>query len=184
MSGFYDGRNTFYLGAVDEDLEANFIIPFHRAISEQSDRARGRAVIDIFVNSHGGLAHVAFHIVEMMELAKAEGIIVRTAVTSIAYSAGSIIAVAGTPGARYIAKPAQHLVHYGSAPSYDTSPQQAARNHNSKQEFFKTILNHYKKYCDIPDLEQNLVTDDWYIPSAKAKKWGMADEYLDKFVVI
>lgn len=184
MSGYHDGSNTFYLGEVDWDMEGDMIVPLHRAISEQSKLAHGLGRIDMFINSYGGLAHVAFHIVEMMELAKAEGIIVRTVVTSNAYSAGSIIAVAGTPGFRYIAKNAQHLVHYGSTGSRNKSPEQATRNHKATHDFFKQISDHYKHYCDIPDLEEYLKTDDWFINSAKAKKWKMADNFLDKFVVV
>lgn len=180
MAGYHDGRNVFYLGSFDEQMEAEIPIAFHNAIQFQSQMRQ--AHIDIIINSYGGLAHLAYTIVEQMEMAKSQGIVVRTLVTNTAGSAGSIVAVAGTEGYRYIAKTANHIVHYGSTGSEIHSPEQAIRNHNANTDFFKTTLNHYKKYCDIPDLEKNLVTDDWYITAAQAKKWKMADHFLDKFI--
>lgn len=183
MAGYHDGRNTFYIGEFDGDMEANLIIPLTLAVKNQAAIKDGH--LDLFVNSYGGNAAIAFHIVELIELAKRNDVVVRTMVTSAAYSAGSIIAVAGTPGERYIARDAQHLAHYGSSPSgADETPVQAQRKHDATQTFFKQVASHYKKYCNIPELEENLLEDDWYISSREAIKWKMADKYLDKYKML
>lgn len=183
MAGYHDGKNTFYIGEFDGAMEASLIIPLTLAVKQQSNLTDGR--IDMFVNSYGGNAAVAFHLVELMEMAKREDVVVRTMVTSAAYSAGSIIAVAGTPGERYIARDALHLAHYGYSPGgEDATPLQAMRNHDATQMFFKQVKKHYEKYCDIPNLEENLLADDWYITAAQAKRWKMADQYLDKYVML
>lgn len=183
MAGYHDGENVFYVGEFDADMEANMIMPLTMAIRNQSELNNGR--IDLYINSYGGSATIAFHIVELMELAKRNDITVRTMVTSAAYSAGSIIAVAGSPGHRYISRDAQHLAHYGfSANSGNSTPLQAERNHNATQIFFKQVVGHYKKYCDIPNLEENLLEDDWYISAMQARRWGMADKFLDKFQML
>lgn len=183
MAGYHDGRNTFYIGEFDGAMEEALVIPLALAVKQQANLKDGR--LDMFINSYGGNANIAFHVVELMEMAKREGVVVRTMVTSAAFSAGSIIAVAGTPGERYIAREAQHLAHYGFASGgEDTTPLQAARNHVRKQTFFKQVFNHYQKYCDIPNLEENLMEDDWYITAVQAKRWKMADQYLDKYQML
>lgn len=183
MSAYHDGRNTFYIGEFDGDMEANIIMPLTAAVKQQAELRDGR--IDMFVNSYGGNAHVAQHVVELMEIAKREDVVVRTMVTGAAYSAGSMIAVAGTPGERYIAKDAMHLAHYGAIPSDDnTTPLQAQRNHAAAQMFFKQMVAHYEKYCCIPNLREQLLDDDWYITSSQAKRWGMADKFLDKYKML
>lgn len=182
MASFHDNRNTFYVGDFDAQTEEMLGLPLILAAKQQAGLAGGH--IDMFVNSYGGNAHVAFHIVEAMEMAKSAGVVVRTMVTSAAYSAGSIVAVAGTPGYRYIAKSAKHLAHYGfTEMGKNSTPREAQRNHGYEQEHFKQVLNHYKKYCDMPDLEHNLLEDAWYIKASDAKKWGMADQYLDRFLI-
>lgn len=159
------------------------MIPLSLAVKQQANLKDGR--IDLFVNSYGGNATIAFHVVELIEMAKREGVVVRTMVTSAAYSAGSIIAVTGTPGERYISRDAQHLAHYGFSPrGEDATPLQATRNHSATQVFFKQVVGHYKKYCDIPNLEENLMEDDWYITSAQAKRWKMADQFMDKYKML
>lgn len=181
MTGFHLGAHSVYLGDVDEDLEKEFLPAFHQIIEQQAEGGGGH--INIYINSHGGLANVAFHIVAMMEFAKKNNIIVRTIVTDSAYSAGSIIAVAGTPGERYIAKDARHVVHYGSSGSHDSTPMQAERNYGFRKRFFKQVLDSYKKYCHIPDLEEHIKDDDWYIDGRSAIKWGMADKDISKLVL-
>lgn len=181
MSGYYDDKNTFYIGEFDEGLE-EILLKFNTATIKQSKIANGR--INMLINSYGGNAAIAFHLVEAMEMAKRAGIEVRTVVTSAAYSAGSIVAVAGSIGQRYIAKDALHLVHYGY---YDdggnTTPTQNSRSRSVAEIFFKQIANHYSKYCNIPDLEHHMSDDNWYINASSAKKWNMADHYIDKYKI-
>lgn len=183
MSGYHDGRNTFYVGEFDGGMEENLIIPLTLAVKQQANLVDGR--LDLFINSYGGNAHLCDHVVELIEMAKREGVVVRTIVTGAAFSAGSVVAVAGTKGERYIAKGAQHLAHYGSANSgEDTTPLQAKRNHAAKQVFFKQMVAHYNKYCDIPNLVDNLLEDDWYISANEAKRWKMADHFIDKYQML
>lgn len=177
----YEG-NTFFINDVDDSLETDMIVPLIKEIENQSKRSNGR--IDIWVNSFGGYAHLAFQIVSLMELAKRNDIVVRTMVNSVAYSAGSIIAIAGTPGERYIDKDAEHLLHLGYTGSGESTVQQLERNYAQKNGHFKHILNHYNKYADVPDLETHLSDDSFFVNSAKCIKYKLADKYLEKFVIL
>lgn len=183
MAGYHDGRNTFYIGEFDGQMEESLSVPFTLAVKQQANLMDGR--LDLFINSYGGNAHLLMHMIELVEMAKREGVVVRTMVTGAAYSAGSMLAVAGTVGERYIARDAMHLAHYGNTGADgDETPLQARRRHDANQLMFKQVVRHYEKHCDIPDLEENLVDDNWFITAAQAKRWRMADKYLDKFQML
>jgi ATP-dependent protease ClpP protease subunit len=181
--GYYHFDNVFYITEFDKDMTDYLVIPFTRAIKEQVDKAhRETAYIDMYVNSYGGETHLAFHLVSMMEVAKAAGVIVRTIVTDTVMSSGSIVSVAGSKGHRYVAKDGSLLVHYGYIPVAEvTTPLQAQRNRVYHETHFDHILRHYNTYCDIPDLVDKMQDDNYYITGAQAKRWGMADHFLDKF---
>lgn len=174
----YEG-NTFFISDVDDNLEMSIVIPLMKEIEAQSKLREGR--IDIWVNSFGGYAHLAFQIISLMELAKRNDIVVRTVVNSIAYSAGSIIACAGSPGERYIDRDAEHLLHLGFTGSGESTVQQLERNYAQKSGHFRHILNHYNKYAEVPHLEEALKDDSFYVNAAKSIKYKLADKYFDKF---
>lgn len=177
----YEG-NTFFINDVDDNLEMSIVIPMIKEIENQSRLKNG--YIDIWVNTHGGYAHLAFQVVSFMELAKRNDIIVRTMINSIAYSAGSIIACAGSPGHRYIERDAEHLLHLGTTGSGESTVQQLERNHAQKSGHFKRIFNHYNKYANVPNLEDSLSDDSYFVNAAKCIKFGLADKYMDKFPIL
>jgi ATP-dependent protease ClpP protease subunit len=177
----YEDENVFFLTDFDDNMERDIVIPLTRQIQKQRRFMDGR--IDLYINSFGGYAHLVFQLISLVEIAKREGIVVRTIVPDVAYSAGSILAIAGTPGERYIERSAEHLIHYGMTGSVETTPEQATRNFAQKQTHFKKILAHYKKYTNIPadELTALMNDDNAFIPAQKCIKWGIADNYMEKF---
>lgn len=180
MSG-YSEDNIFVIGDVDDDLE-RMTIPFSKAIAEQSKLKDG--FIDVWVNSYGGYIHTIQHFIELIELAKREGIIVRTIVPGVAMSCGSLIAVTGTPGERYVAKHAEHLLHYGSVGSINETPVQVERSRKYADRNFKWIVNHYKKYTSVPDIEEKIADDAFFVPAKDCLKWKIADKYTDRLTIL
>lgn len=177
----FEDENVFFLTDFDDNMERDVVIPLTRQIQKQKRLKDGR--IDLYINSFGGYKHLVFQLISLVEIAKREGIKVRTIVPDIAYSAGSILAVTGSPGERYIEKTGEHLIHYGMTGSVETTPEQANRNFVQKQQSFRSILNHYKKYTDFPagEIERLMNDDSGYIPASKCIKWGLADKYMEKF---
>lgn len=173
--------NTFFIGDFDDSLEMDIIVPLTKEIKYQSKKADGQ--IDLWINSFGGYSHLVMHLIELVEIAKRDGIKVRTIVPNAAFSAGSMLAVTGSPGERYISKHADHLVHYGTIASFETTPEQIKRYQKWKERQFKYSITHYKKYCDIPNLEQGIQDDGWFIPAADCIRNKMADRYMDKLVL-
>lgn len=177
MPGIYED-NIFYVNEFDEAMENQIIIPLAAEIEKQAELKKGR--IDLHVNSVGGYLYSMNHMVELIELAKRNDVIVRTIVPYMAYSCGSMVAIAGTPGYRYIGRRAEHLVHYGQQMSFETTEEQIDRFTAHKKRVFKQNFDHYQKYCDIPGLSDKMLDDGYFVPAAKAIKYGMADKYLDK----
>ena len=178
----WNDGNVFFLADFDDNMEGAVILPLIRQIQHQ--RTLRDAKIDLHINSHGGYAHLVFQLISLVEMAKRDGIIVRTIVPDTAYSAGSILAITGTPGERYIERTASHLIHYGTAGlSNETTPEQVERVYGAKSKHFAKIKKHYQSYTDIPSEEiDRLMNDDAaFIPANKAIQWGLADKYTDKF---
>jgi ATP-dependent protease ClpP protease subunit len=173
--------NVFFIGDFDDSLEQGVIVPLTQEIKKQSELKDGR--IDLYINSCGGYLHLVNHMTELVELAKSNGVVVRTIVPDIAFSAGSMLAITGTVGERYIGRRAEHLIHYGQIMSFETTEQQIDRFTAHKKRIFKGNLDHYKKYCNVPNLDQQLLDDGFFVTAKDAIKWGMADKYMEKLEI-
>lgn len=175
----HDG-NVFFLGDFDDSAEDEITVPLIREIEEQSKLRDGR--IDLWINSFGGYAHVVYALTELVEMAKREDIVVRTIVPNIAFSAGSMLAIAGTPGERYIARNGTHLIHYGTTiGTAESTPQQIDRWSAFKKRDFENTLKHYRRYANEKcPLDAEMLDDGWSIPANKCIVYGLADKYMDK----
>lgn len=180
MPGQYE-ENVFSINDFDDALEQQVIVPLTREIGKQAALKKGR--IDLYINSCGGYLHLVNHMIELVEIAKREGVVVRTIVPDIAYSAGSMLAITGTLGERYVGRRAEHLVHYGQIMSFETTEEQVDRFTAHKKRMFKGNFDHYEKYCNIPDLSSKMLDDGYFVPAAKAIKFGMADKYMERLEI-
>lgn len=180
MPGNYED-NVFFIGDFDDSLEQNLIVPLTQEIQKQAQLKKGR--IDLYINSCGGYLHLVNHMTELVELAKREGVLVRTIVPDIAYSAGSMLAITGTPGYRYVGRRAEHLVHYGQIMSFETTEEQVDRFTAHKKRMFKGNFEHYQNYADIPNLSQKMLDDGYFVPANLAIKYKMADKYMEKMEI-
>lgn len=181
MAGSYE-ENRFFVGDFDDALETGIVIPLAQEIEKQSKiREGGR--IDLYINSVGGYVHLMNHLVELVEAAKREGVVVRTIVPDMAFSAGSGLAITGTPGERYIGRRAEHLIHYGQIMSFETTPEQIKRFTAWKERKLRANLEHYNKYSNVPNLEKHILDDGFFVKASDCIRWGLADKYMDKFTV-
>ncbi len=170
--------NVFYLAEFDDQMEQEIVLPLTQEIQKQSRYRDGQ--IDLHITSPGGYASLCDHLIELVEWAKSKGVVVRTLVPSMAFSAGSMVAVAGTPGHRYMGPHAEHLIHYGILGSMESTPKQIERWAEYKHRQFKISLEHYEKHCQVDNLDMEMLDDGFFVPAKKAIKWKMADKLLDK----
>lgn len=171
----YDG-NVFFIGDFDEAMEDEIIVPLTREIQRQ--RLEADPHIDLYINSVGGNLYLLQHLVELVEQAKQSDVMVRTMVMSMAFSAGSLLAITGDQ--RYIARSAEHMIHYGSGGYASASPKQIQVHGDRLHREFKWGYNHYKKYANIPKLKNKMANDNYYITADKCIEWGLADFYMDE----
>lgn len=172
--------NVFILNDFDDSMESNLVLDLTLEVEKQATKIDGH--IDLWVNSFGGYTHLVNHMIQLLEIAKRNGVTVRTMVPAIAFSAGSMIAIAGSPGERYIARDAEHLIHYGrTMGTQEETPKQVERWSAYKDRDFKRLFAHYQKHANVPNLDTEMMDDGFFIPAAKCLKFGLADKYLDKF---
>lgn len=172
--------HIFILNDFDDSMESSVVLPLTLEIQKQSQLKNGQ--IDLYINSFGGYAHLVSHMIELVELAKRNDVVVRTIVPSVAFSAGSMLAVAGTPGERYIARDGEHLIHYGrTMGTAEETPKQIERYAAWKARGFKSSIAHYEKYSKVPNLDIEMMDDGYFVPANKCIKFGLADKYMDKF---
>lgn len=179
MSSLFSEGTDFVIFDFDDSLERE--VPLELIKTIQRVRNQKNPVITLWINSFGGYRHLVFQLISLVEIAKREGIIVRTVITDNAYSAGSILAVSGTEGERYMERTSEHLIHYGLTGSSETTPEQVERNYIQKKEGFDKIKRHYLKYTKIDptELDRLMSDDNAFIPAAKAIKMGLADKFID-----
>lgn len=176
---YQSGNKFFILHEFNDKLREGIVIPLTNKIEELS-KLKDPGMIEFHINSHGGDSELCLHIMHLIELAKAKGIKVRTINMDTAFSAGSIIAVAGTPGERYVAKTAEYCLHYGTHYGWpEHTPTQTERNADHKKRHFARLKGIYEKYCKIPDLEEHLKDDSFFVTAQQALKWSLADKYLE-----
>lgn len=175
----WNDGNVFILNDFDDSMESSVVLPLTLEVAKQSKLRDGQ--IDLYINSFGGYAHLVFHIIELVEIAKRNDVKVRTIVPSVAFSAGSMLAVTGTPGERYIAKTGEHLIHYGRTGSVEETPKQIERWSAYKSRDFKNTIAHYEKYSKVPNIDTEMMDDGFFIPASKCVKYGLADKYMEKF---
>lgn len=176
-------NNTIYIhGELGTDIIE--LLPLIRTeIDRQKILKDGKIVFSI--NSEGGYMYILTSLLNLIDYAKKEGVIVETVVEFMAYSCGSLLACSGSVGHRYIAKYAEHLCHFPRGSFYSATPTQADRNANYLKRCMQNVKDMYKSNCKetaqksyIEKLFYNMKDDCFYIPAKECIKYGLADKIL------
>lgn len=181
MSLTLDLNTDFYIfGDFDDALLTEVVKPmFESATRLPALAPNGHCNrLNVYINSYGGYANVARSVLDAMQTAKNRGLEVATYATGAAYSAGSLVAVAGSPGLRYMSRTAHHLLHLGWAGADGTNPVELARAAAQAQEHFDFVYNHYSRYARVPKLRDKLADDHLFVSFEDARRWGLADQAL------
>ena len=176
----YANNNKFYIfGDFDDDLLIDIIVPLSNKIDQLKQQKN--AEIELHINSNGGCADVLFKLIDLVEMAKRNDIVVKTIVTLYAFSSGSLLAITGTKGERYISKNAEHLIHHGQfGGGRRQTALQIERMANKEKRWIEAVYNHYKEYCKIPKLREEMKDDQFYLPADKCIEYGLADKFTSE----
>lgn len=112
-------------------------------------------IIDFFIDSCGGAENALQNISALLNIAKSRGAIIRTTVLSRAYSAGSLLAIQGTPGFRIMAHDARHMIHYGSTGLTAKNPDDISIMAKQIAAQKEVIMGKYQTYTKIPQSKLN-----------------------------
>jgi len=170
---FASGNNFYIFGNVDDSFPKNIIVPFIEAVNKQINK-KEPSELHLYITSRGGQVNYGFDLISHIERAVAAGVEVNTYVTSEACSCGSLIAVTGSK--RYIGKRAYHLLHFARGWDYSHNPIMIDRNAEQGKFWQTELVNIYKKYTKVKDIEAKLLADNFMVNgSAACIKLGIAD---------
>ena len=173
---FNHGNNFFITGEIDETIAFEITAPLIQKINEEKTKT-DKAPINIYISSYGGYVHHAFDLITWFEYAKTVGVPIHTYVTSVAFSAASLIAVAGHK--RFGSTRAYHGLHFARGFDYSHNPEMTQRNADNFKWQQNELINIYKKYTKLKDLPKLLVADNYMVNGgAELKKLGLIDEII------
>lgn len=169
-------ENIIYIhDEFDDSISNNVISFFDKLILSESSKREGKIVIDI--NSIGGSAWQLKSLLMRVEKAKSLGIIVETRVSAIAYSCGSMLACSGTKGHRFISEHAEHLCHLGRGGFIAETDKQLDRQSQRIKKHFDFVRDLYKKYAAIPNLNQVIKDDSFFVYGKQIIDYQLADKF-------
>ena len=102
----------------------------------------GNTLVNVYISSNGGEDLPTFAIINLFDMIKAKGAIIRTYNLSCAASNAGVIAISGSKGYRYMASHAYNLIHFGK---YTTA---AARQSEIEQAFIN-LKDDNAEYKDL-----------------------------------
>ena len=174
---FITGNEVYIFGEFDADMTEHIIAPLATLI--ETKKTVKDATITVHINSNGGYAKYAWSIIGLLNSAKGAGIKVKTVVHADAYSCGSLVAVAGTVGERYIMPNAKHLLHCGSAGIVPKTHLQLERGTEWIKHHFDSIIAHYQKHAKVPHLKAKLKDDEYFVYANDCVKFKLADKIYE-----
>jgi len=178
-------NEVYIFGELDESII--ILLPdIKRAIDTQKTLKDGKIIFHI--NSTGGQIRILQSLLNLVEYAKKENVIVETIVECNAFSCGSLLACSGTIGHRYISEYAEHLVHSARCGVEGSTLEQVDRSANCMKRVINNLKDIYKKYC-TPTAKKGCVDkllhhafkdDNFYISAKDCINYGLADKILNE----
>ena len=170
-----DGE-VYILGEFDNTISQH-VVPAFKQLIEQKSKERD-AVINIYINSNGGLCSELYNLLTLIDIAHARGIAIVTIVMGRAYSCGSMLAIHGDHRAMY--KYATHIIHLGQQGTSVTTEKQIEREHKAMVRHFANIREMYKNLTKLPkkELEEALEDDSYCLSAEDCLKYGICDEII------
>lgn len=140
--------------------------------ADNPDRA-----ISFYINSPGGSVTAGMAIYDTMQFIKPD---IHTIVMGQAASMGSLLAMAGTPGQRFILPNARHMIHQplGGASGQASDVEIQARE---LLRWKKVLTEIYAKHTGraFDDLQQDMERD-YFMTADEAVAYGLADTKINK----
>lgn len=176
LQNFQMDGNFYITGEVDESIAKEITAPLIERIMEEKEKAI-KEPIKIYISSYGGYLKDAYDLISWFEYAKSVGVPIHTYVTSVAFSAASLIAVAGHK--RFGSSRAFHGLHFARGFEYSHNPEMTKRNADNSNFLQNELVKIYQKYTKLKDIPKLLLADNYMVNGGtEMKKLGLIDEIL------
>lgn len=126
-----------------------------KIISPYDEWPEEQPVLEVHLQTPGGVISVAHSILTLLNMARAKGAIIKTINLSEASSAGSFIAVSGTKGYRYMSQTAMNAIHFGTRPSVATRDGELGRYKHQLDATTNILKNIYLQNTKLTQKEIN-----------------------------
>lgn len=166
-------NRVYILGPFDRSISSG-VVPDLVELIEAAKFAKD-PVIEIYVNSVGGIAAECMSLISLIDRAKASKIRIETYNLGIAYSCGSILSVMGD--VKYMSKYAFNMPHLGQAFLCPTTVEQLDRGISHVSQWFTMLKEIYLRHTKIPKKKlEEIMKDDSYVMNAKeCLQYGFCD---------
>lgn len=169
--------DCFYItGDIDESIAREITAPLIERIEEEKLK-KYKDPIKFYISSYGGDIKDAFDLISWFDYAKSVGVPIHTYITSVAFSAASLIAVAGHK--RFGSSRSFHGLHFARGFDYSHNPEMAQRNADNFKWMQSELVKVYSENTKLKDIPKLLLADNYMINGgAELKKWGLIDEII------
>jgi len=173
---FVSGDKFYIQGEIRESLCKEITAPLITLI-ENKKKEKAPTPIEIYISSPGGSVDPTLDLIAQIERARDLGVEIHTIVTANVASAASLIAITGHK--RFVSKRASHLIHYARMWQFTNNPEMLEREYEFGKWLQSTLVDIYKEYTKMEDIETKIKTDNYRINGAEDLiRLGLADEII------
>lgn len=173
---FVRGNRIYILGPFDKSISSKVIPDFTELIDMMA--AAKNPEIEIYINSCGGYVSELLGLLSCVDMAKSEGIKIKTYNIGYAYSCGSMLAVVGDE--RYMYRYASNLPHLGQVPLFPQTFEQLERGVKHVNDWFSSIVSIYLQHTKLSKnkLTKILSDDGCLLNAADCLNYGFCDKVI------
>jgi ATP-dependent Clp protease protease subunit len=167
-------RDVYLIGDIDKDI-ARGVIERLRELANI-----GRKPITLYINSAGGNVTDGLAIHDAVRLLVQQGIEVTTAVQGMAYSMGSVVLQAASPGRRLAFPHSWIMIHepakWAGWQSTTAAAQHLDRLKQMQSQIYRILAQRSGK--PLRQIIRDTKRVDFYLDAVKAKEYGLIDDVL------
>lgn len=167
-------RDIYLIGDIDKDV-ARTVLERLRELANASSKP-----ITVYINSAGGNVTDGLAIHDAIRVVVQQGIEVSTVVQGMAYSMGSVVLQAASPGRRLSLPHSWIMIHepakWAGWQSTTAAAQHLDRLKQMQSQIYRILAQRSGK--PLRQIIRDTKRTDFYLDAAKAKEYGLIDDVL------
>ena len=167
-------RDVYLIGDIDKDI-AKTVIERLRELANSNSKP-----ITLYINSAGGNVTDGLAIHDAVRVLVQQGIEVATVVQGMAYSMGSVVLQAASPGRRFSFPHSWIMIHepakWAGWQSTTAAAQHLDRLKQMQSQIYRILAQRSGK--PLRQIIRDTKRTDFYLDAARAKEYGLIDDVL------